>query len=190
MVANFSFAQTISKEKATRMALLYAGTSQCKSAPLVTGWKNNNSPVDTTNTYTFSITNKAPLYVVQMEDGWVLVSSELAANPILASSPTGKFPEIDDMPDGMKWLISSYEVALQYAKDSIQSGVIHPKWMAETSYLEDEPEENVRVMLEDSGNCARMGLVAWKQNSGSSDICVGTVERGKEKQSKMQKQKK
>lgn len=172
MFASFSFAHTVSKERATRMALLYAGTSQSKSAPIVTGWNGNNSPVDTTKTYTFSITNKASLYVVQMEEGWVLVSSELAANPILASSPKEKFPDIDEMPDGMKWLISSYEETLQYAKDSIQNRVIHPKWMVETSYYEDEVDENSRTMLEDSGGCARMAFVTWNQSFNNNYSCV------------------
>lgn len=97
-------AQSITKELATRVALQYV--------------KKNN--IDIIYTSIFSPTGKAPLYLVQLQEGWVLVASEYVTTPVLASAPTGKFPDISDMPDGFKWLMSYYEDAIQFTRDSLQ----------------------------------------------------------------------
>ena len=112
-------AQSVTKELATQIAEQYMQYSNCQSAPKGYALLTRNSQIDTTYTQTFSITGKAPLYLVQLPEGWVLVASEFVSTPILASAPTGQFPDIIKMPDGLKWLLSYYEDAMQYTRDSI-----------------------------------------------------------------------
>lgn len=112
-------AQSVTKELATQIAEQYMQYSDCQSAPKDYSLLTRNSQIDSTYTQTFSITGKAPLYLVQLPEGWVLVASEFVTTPILASAPTGQFPDTINMPDGMKWLLSYYEDALRYTRDSL-----------------------------------------------------------------------
>jgi len=177
MCRTFSFGQSVSKERATRMALLYAGTSNCESAPVSARSYNPNGQIDTTHTFVFSITNKAPLYVVQMDEGWVMVSSELATQPILASAPEGTFPDVEDMPDGMRWLFSYYEEALQYARDSLSTNNIDARWNATRSYFEDEFRAELNSRNYPSDSLERMQVVAWGQGRNNNFSCITTYNK-------------
>lgn len=154
----FSFAQSVSKEKATRVALSYVGVASSKFTPL-----------DTTHTYTLSIMNQAPLYVVQMNEGWVLVSSEKALPPILAFSPTGHFPDTLDMPDGMKWLLTCYGRAMRYAKDSLSSSIVDDKWFEHITSYDNSGIPQRGTPLE---SLFRLKTVAWGQSKNNSGSCI------------------
>lgn len=162
------YAQSVSKERATQMAVLYACTSKCESTPISARSFDKQAAIDTSNTYVLSVTNKAPLYVVQMEDGWVLVSSELAVTPILASAPTGQFPVIEDMPDGMKWLFSYYENALQYARDSLPNNVINQDWLSDSEY--HSRYRTAKIL-------SRMGQIHWNQGANNSGGCLNSYNK-------------
>lgn len=112
-------AQSVSKEIATQVALQYMRNDVDNAAPTDFSLFIKNNLIDTTHTIMISITRRAPLYLVQLQDGWVLVASEYVTTPVLASSPIGQFPDTADMPDGLKWLLSYYEDAMQYTRDSI-----------------------------------------------------------------------
>lgn len=70
------------------------------------------------------------MYAVSQDSAWVLVSADERVTPILAYSDanTGMFPDKEDMPDGMKWLLSQYEIAIKFALDSIQNRTVNPQW--------------------------------------------------------------
>ena len=111
-------AQSVSQDVAVKAALNYWNTEHLGTTTTRRMAKRATSE-PTYSAKTISPNDKAPLYVVQMEDGWMLMSSEKAAEPVLAYSPTGKFPDFEDMPDGMQWLISYYEEANAFAHDNL-----------------------------------------------------------------------
>ena len=84
--------------------------------------------IDTSATKIISFANKAIMYKVQFDDGWSLVSSELAAPPILAYCEHGTFPDNDDMSDGLKWFLEMYEDNLANLRDSSTNRNIHEQW--------------------------------------------------------------
>ncbi|MBQ6074051.1 MAG: C10 family peptidase [Bacteroidales bacterium] len=49
--------------------------------------------------------------------GYVIVSGDDAAGPVLGYSPSGRFPGPDRMPDGMKWLLDYYGFAVSMARE-------------------------------------------------------------------------
>ena len=159
-------AQSVSKEIAQIVALNY--------------WRSNDSiPSKVSNVNSITDTKvisphkKAPLYVVQMTDGWVLVSSEMAVTPILASSSSGIFPDFEDMPEGMQWLISHYEDANQYARDSLQNKYAMNKewrqWLNGTYSLENQNRLNP---LPSSYVLERMDSVKWNQSLNNDASCL------------------
>lgn len=155
-----TYAQSVSKTQATQVAIEYALYSHAGSAPIFRG---NKDDIDTTKTYSISITGNVPLYIVEMDSGWVLVSSEFATKPILASSPAGKFPNLEEMPCGMKWLLSYYENEIKYARDSLKNKTINPLW--ESQEIETRYSQNIQP---DSITLERMAEVHWNQNGNNS----------------------
>lgn len=111
--------QSVSKEQATKIAVQYIKADNCDVAPFDCMLLTRNNSIDTTCTHIISPMGKAPLYLVQRQEGWVLVASEYVTTPVLASASFGQFPDVVDMPEGFKWLLSYYEDAMQYTRDSI-----------------------------------------------------------------------
>ena len=156
----FCKAQTVSRETALIVAqnywnILYADKGRCTGAKVSI----------------ISPNAKAPLYIIQMDDGWVLVSSEKAVVPILVSSPSGVFPQYKDMPPGMQWLLSYYEDANEYARDSIDVRITHVEWeqLLNGSY---SLERDMRDELPSSYVLSRMALVKWNQSENNDYSCV------------------
>lgn len=160
-------AQSISRETARIVANNYWKERYAEEQTPISRL-NANSCV-----YTISPLKKADLYVVQMEDGWVLVSSEIASKPILASSPTGFFPLYEDMPDGMQWLLSYYEESIQYARDSIESTrMVNEEWeqLLNGSYTIANQYRDQN--FPSSYVLDRMSLVKWNQSTNNDNSCT------------------
>lgn len=164
-------AQSVSKELATRTAIQYAKYSGCPTVPtaLTSRKSDQQRDVDTTITRAISFVGKALLYLVEPEDGWVLVSSELAATPILASAPTGKFPDYEDMPEGMQWLMSYYEQSLQYARDSLSVSIIDSQW--------NNTYNSTRSQIVDSVIIEPMATVHWGQSYDNDVSCYNAYNK-------------
>lgn len=162
-------AQSVSKELATHMALQYMRNDICNVAP-----SNYNdlltrlNSIDTSRTSMFLPTGKYPLYIVQMQEGWVLVASEFVSTPILASAPVGQFPNVTDMPDGLKWLLSYYEDAMLYARDSLpdRADSIRYSWehTYDSTYLSNRNISSLPSSYEIDSICSFL----WNQN-GNND---------------------
>lgn len=60
----------------------------------------------------------ANMWLVPVEDGWVLVSSSTKTTPVLAHYQTDKKPEYDRLAPGEKYLLEWYELEIAYANDS------------------------------------------------------------------------
>ena len=160
------WAQSVSKELATKVAMQYIMNSISNEAPQNYAILSNKNGIDTSYTHTISITGYAPLYLVQFPDGWILVASEYIEVPVLASARTGQFPNLTDMPDGMKWLISYYEEAMQYVRDSLQARQ-NVKYLWDTIY-ENSVSRNRDTNLPESYEIPYIRSIHWNQN-GNND---------------------
>lgn len=93
------------------------------------------------------------LYVLNFNEGWMIMPRNNAITPVLAYSPTGSFDMDDDMPDALQELLAYYDSCVSLAPiDST-----HPNWIMSTSTTSVDG-----VLLE------RMREVKWGQ-SGSND---------------------
>ena len=165
------FAQVVTPENATRIACQYIDNSAVFSSSQKDDLDKRTISVKTTTTKSITISGEVPLYVVQLEDGWVLVASDSVATPILAASPVGVFPTIEDMPDAMKWLLSYYERSIKYAQDSIENRIIDSEWYSisgnTSTEVVDTIETKQRSTLPDSCELSRLSLVLWDQNDNN-----------------------
>lgn len=152
-----SFAQSISKEIALQTAKNFYYKFYEENE------KNQKFTIEELHLF-----GKAKMYLVNLNDGWILVSSERATTPILASSTKEAFPSLSEMPCGMKWLMEYYENSIRYAKDSISSEVQDSLWLVlnnETQHLRS---------INDSVVLGRMDSVHWGQsgNNSSKSSCT------------------
>lgn len=158
------YAQTISTETAMSVGQTYWNITYANN-------RLTSQTKEAVGVQIISPNNKAPLFVIQMEDGWVLVSSEKAANPILASSPVGEFPSYKDMPEGMQWILSYYEEANQYARDSLKGKIVESEEWAQLLDGSYTPEIGTRA-LPSSLVLSRMESVRWGQGSNNDLSCT------------------
>ena len=172
-------AQNVTIENANKIADEYI-----KSSAIFCNSQTENSirklaSIDRATTKSFSILGEVPMYLVQLEDGWVLVASDSISKPILASSPTGVFPDLEDMPDGMKWLLSQYEIAIKFALDSIQNRTVNPQWNNLSSFINSKTIDTISVnyqtfTLPNSYRLNRIDSVFWNQygnNDSNGALC-------------------
>ena len=114
---------------------------------------------------TFSVLGKAEMYKVVTDKGWALLSSETSITPILAYSYEGDFPSVDDMPDGMKWLFSYYEEAIQQARLR-QDELKHINAWDDSN----NPEKSI-ASADTTVILARLGNIEWGQGQNNDFNC-------------------
>ena len=152
-------AQSVDKLLATQVA--WANHTQHTTSKAML----QHAAIDTSATEIVSFANKAPMYKVQFEDGWSLVSSELAAPPILAYCEHGTFPNYDDMSDGLKWFLEMYEDNLAYIRDSSTNRSINEQW---NNLMKASTKS---VIIADTVRLERMTQFKWGQTRNNDDHC-------------------
>ena len=70
----------------------------------------------------------ANMWLVPVEDGWVLVSTNTRTTPVLAHYQTNQKPEYDRLAPGEKYLLEWYEQSIAYANDSCPNCKRNIKW--------------------------------------------------------------
>lgn len=70
----------------------------------------------------------AGMWLVPVDDGWVLVSSNTKTTPILAHYQTDRKPVYDLLAPGEKYLLDWYEHEIAYANDSCPTCERNSKW--------------------------------------------------------------
>lgn len=70
----------------------------------------------------------AGMWLVPVEDGWVLVSTNTKTTPVLAHYRTDRKPVYDSLAPGAKYLLEWYEHEIAYANDSCPHCERHSKW--------------------------------------------------------------
>ena len=111
----------------------------------------------------FSLSGKADMYKVVTNNGWVLLSSERSIKPVLAYSYEETFPDIEDMPDGMKWLFSYYEDAIAHVRQ-------HPNEYNNINAWDDSCDEFTDTR--ETVCLTRLGEVKWGQCLNNSLSCI------------------
>ena len=142
------YGQPISIEKATQMGIHFFNER-------ATNANMPNRTIQMTisdNTYVNAKTWKQGgrncMYVINNPNGgWVLVSGDERALPILAMSDTGTFPDKEKMPPAMRILIESYADEIIFIQDSVPDAITHPDWQAF-----DNNSYSVQSRAADNGN--------------------------------------
>lgn len=134
---------TVSKDEALQKALLFLSCM------------DKNATIDK-----YSPFGKADMYKVVSNKGWVLLSSEKCVKPILAYSCIDTFPELNDMPEGMKWLFSYYEDIIAYAKHHASELSMANAWRDDMGLLYNNREIYC---------LSQLGDVKWGQSANNSN---------------------
>ena len=71
---------------------------------------------------------RANMWLIPVEDGWVLVSSNTKTTPILAHYQTEEKPVYDSLPPAAKYLLEWYENDIAYANDSCPNCARNKEW--------------------------------------------------------------
>ena len=66
----------------------------------------------------FTLLGKAEMWLVPVNDSWILVSSDKRTEAILARFSTKEKPDLKSYPRGAQYLISCFEYDIAYARDS------------------------------------------------------------------------
>ena len=160
-------AQSVSKEIATKVAIQYMENHISDEAPVNYAMLSKDKGINTAYTHIMSITGRAPLYLIQLSEGWILVASEYIETPVLASANFGQFPSVEEMPDGMKWLISYYEEGMQYIRDSVlERSEIRRTW--DPIYESANSPNNRATNLPESYEIPNISSIRWNQSGNNS----------------------
>lgn len=112
------------------------------------------------------------MYAVNMPDsGWVLVAGDERSTPILAVSENGTFPDKDDMPPAMLWLLEDYARQIKFIQDSCQNAGVNMRWNAieRGSFLNATPlSTTYHAPLLQRPN---RGEVNWNQSFNNDNSC-------------------
>lgn len=180
-----SKAQSVSKDLATEIAVLFFDHMSATDYPAM--YRNAfNIPKDAVQTNVWEEDGSNSMYVVNMPDsGWVLVSGDKRADPILASCKNGTFPAKEDMPPAMLALLESYVDEIKFIQDSCPYAETHPNWqaIANQSYFNAVQQQTSGVSQSSYTPGTKLlnrpgrGEVRWDQN-GHSDYDYKLVDGG------------
>lgn len=76
----------------------------------------------------FTLLGKAEMWLVPVNDSWILVSSDKRTEAILARFSTKEKPDLKSYPRGAQYLISCFEYDIAYARDSCADCPINAQW--------------------------------------------------------------
>ena len=110
-----------------------------------------------------SPSGRASMWLVPVEDGWVLVSTNTKTTPILAHYRTDQKPEYDQLAPGEKYLLEWYEQSIAYANDSCPLCKRNEKW---DSFQKEQSQNNTQLR---SDTAVFLPLVTlWGQTGNNS----------------------
>lgn len=178
------FSQPISKEKAieTGFTFFYERATTNKSVSLLKG------NADMLQTKVWNHEKRNCMYVISMPDnGWVLVSGDERAKPILAFSKNGEFSDEKDMPPAMLDLLQTYADEIIFIQDSCPEAIIHPDWQSinqgnYSKLLNSSDNDNGKgsdVYTPGTGllNRPNRGEVRWNQNNNNEGGCTNVYNK-------------
>lgn len=89
---------------------------------------------------------KANMWLVPVEDGWILLSGSMKAYPILAHFQSYNKPTYESFPPAAKELIDAYEENIAYISEHESEFEVNPKWQ-EIASAEVNASRNVSATM-------------------------------------------
>lgn len=169
------FAQPVSKEKAAQTGISFFNERAVSKQQLFL----LESKKETVHSITWKQQDKDCMFIVNMPDsGWVLVSGDERAEPILAFSDNGMFPTKEEMPPAMLELLQDYANEIMFIQDSCPNLTAHSAWQSINN-------ESYSVQLRSNGNGSGVytpgthllnrpnrGEVIWNQSWNYDGGCI------------------
>lgn len=162
----YLFGQDVSESLAVKMANDYyqrvkVGKTDTSSIPVITD--KNRVPER------ISPLGKANMWLVPVEDGWMILSGNKKATPILAHIQSPEKPIYDSLPPAAQWLLNSYEDYIAYINEHDGDYVIDERWQEVEAKDEANSIRGVRAPITE----VRLPMyVYWGQTGGGGcDKC-------------------
>lgn len=180
--AGICHAQPVAEAKAVEIAVSFFNERVSDSRPLA-GINNSKTAVQA---HVWKQRERNCMYAVNMPDsGWVLVSGDERAEPILAFSKSDKFPSEEDMPPAMLDLLRDYADEIMFIQDSCPKAAAHSNWQN----IKNRNYSSMRLRNNGGGsgiytpgngllNRPDRGEVLWNQNQKyTNDDCDKTYNK-------------
>ena len=119
----------------------------------------------TTGTTNLSANGLSNLYLVNSAAGWVILSNDTRVQPILAYSATSNKLNIDNIPEGLMELLSSYDEDIRYVKSNIPDSIENSQWHQLATEFMSTSTTNRKVL-------ERCTQVLWNQNENNDRSCT------------------
>ena len=119
-----------------------------------------------------SLLGIADMWLVPVNDCWILVSSDKRIEAILARFMTSEKPDLKTYPPAAQYLISCYEHDIAFVRDSCDDYPVRSSW--EKSYGAKNAQS-----VNSGGVAPLLGNMAWKQNRNNDFplICSHTYNK-------------
>ncbi len=143
LYACISYSQSVTKDLAVEIAnAYYEKVKNDNNNPSVLQVKLENQLRGTSRSAEmFSPTGLANMWIVPVDDGWVLVSTNTKTSPVLAHFQQVEKPIYDQLPPAAQFMLEHYEEVIAYVNDSCPEYPQNEHWTAlrqesadETSY--------------------------------------------------------
>lgn len=112
-----------------------------------------------------SLLGKAEMWLVPVNDNWILVSSDKRTEAILARFTRPEKPNIQYFPPAAQYLISCYEHDIAYVRDTCKDCFIRDEWKKQPTKL---PKQNPPSTTLPSSVSPLLGDLAWNQFGNES----------------------
>lgn len=107
-----------------------------------------------------SLLGKAEMWLVPVNDSWILVSSDKRTAAILARFTSEEKPDFKSFSPGGKYLIACYEYDIEYVRDSCPECPIHESW---TRRLSKSRTQKRQTTYNPSEVQPLLGGIEWDQ---------------------------
>ena len=156
--------QDVSESLAVKMANDYyqrvrAGKTETTSIPVIDNDKRMPERI--------SPLGKANMWLVPVEDGWLLLSGSMKAYPILAHFQSYNKPTYESFPPAAKELLNAYENNIAYISEHESEFEVNPKWQ-EIASAGVNASRNVSATMTE----VRLSMdVSWGQINDDATSC-------------------
>lgn len=157
------FCQDVSESQAVKMARYYVKRIDSEKRP---AYFDNPQITAHKAIRPERISNhgKAYMWLVPVDDGWVLLSSSLKTTPVLAHIQSFEKPVYDSMPPAAQELVDSYEDYIAYINEHETQYEVDSRWQEALDSEEDVSVNNRNVITE----VGPLLTVHWAQSGGGS----------------------
>ena len=167
-ISTVLYSQDVSEPLAMRIADNYSAYLKLADFENITYKNVRNVAVNSKRIpHKISPKGKADMWFIPIDEGWVLVSGDIKATPILAFIPSFDCPIYDSLPNAAKELYGTYEDYLFYLKTHPNKYQIDSRWQ---SLIRDTTSNIQNMRAEFASVGPLLGNLHWGQSGGGSCI--------------------